>query len=118
MTSKRLWLLLVSVLCAGCAESWTVYEDSLYESLRVPGKESYASHAELLGRIVEEREQAGRKPPPGVFAEYGMYLARTGRTQDAARYFRAEKEAYPESATFVSAMERAIEGRRAFGGEE
>ncbi len=114
----RSWLLVAPVFCFGCAESWTMYEDSLYESLRVPGKESYSRHAELLGKIVEERQRAGRKPPPGVLAEYGLYLARTGRTQDAARYFRAEKEAYPESAAFVTAMERTIEGHGAFGGEE
>ncbi len=102
---------------SGCVSAWSLYEHSLYEALRVPGGESYAAHAELLGRIVDESRSAGRKPPPGIYAEYGLYLARTGRAQRAKECFEAEKEAYPESAVFVAVLERVVAGGRAFSGE-
>ena len=102
------------LLCIGCSSPWERYEDSLYLSLRVPGRDAYLEHAELLGEIVEEFESAERTPPPGVYAEYGLYLARVGRAAEAGRYFAAEMQAYPESAVFVAALERSVEGRRAF----
>lgn len=108
-------LFLMSACAAsGCVDPWIEYEDSLYASLRVPGSESYASHSELLGEIVTHCGEEGRKPPPGILAERGLYLARLGRTDEAKRCLRAEVEAYPESARFVAALERIIEGHRAF----
>ena len=101
-------------LGAGCTSPWERYEDSLYTSLKVPGPEAYARHAELLGEVVEEAEAARRTPPPGILAEYGFYLARAGRTAESKKYFAAEKQAYPESATFVESLERTVEGHRAF----
>jgi hypothetical protein len=111
---------LMVVLVAGCADPWAEYEDSLYGALRVPGDESYAGHTELLGDVVRQFEDEDRKPPPGILAEYGFYLARLGRTDDARRYLSAEVAEYPESARFVAALTRIIEGHRAFqpGSEE
>jgi hypothetical protein len=112
--------LILAAACAasGCFDPWIDYEESLYASLRVPGPESYASHSDLLGEVVTYYEEKGRKPPPGILAERGLYLARLGRTDEAKRYLKAEVEAYPESARFVAALERIIEGHRAFQREE
>ena len=67
------WLAPLSIaLLSGCASAWSMYEDSLYQTLVVPGPEAYAEHADLLGRIVEESRQAGETPPPGILAEYGF----------------------------------------------
>lgn len=116
MSSRRFsWLFVLAA--SGCASAWSEYDDSLYRALRAPGRESAAAHAELLGRIVGESRSAGRRPPPGILAEYGIYLARTGRASEAKRCFEAEKEAYPESATFVAILERLTEGRRSFSPE-
>ena len=102
-------------ILGGCAsDPWEWYEDSLYESMRVPSADVYEQHTALLGEIVEYYGERERKPPPGVLAEYGFYLARTGKADQARGYLQAEKEAYPESAVFVTVLERSIEGRRAF----
>ena len=101
------------ILC-GCSNPWEEYEDSLYRSLKVPGAEVYAEHTDLLRQVVAQFQDEGRKPPPGVLAEYGFYLARVGKPVEAKKYFRAEMAAYPESAVFVTVLERTIEGRRAF----
>lgn len=112
---ERLLALVSLCILGGCASNpWERYEDSLYESMRVPGPQVYEQHTDLLGEIVEYYGDRERKPPPGVLAEYGFYLARTGKADQAPRYFQAEKEAYPESAVFVTVLERSIEGRRAF----
>lgn len=101
-------------IAGGCSSPWDRYEDSLYEALKVPQPEVYARHADLLRGISEYYEAEARKPPPGVLAECGLYLARLGRIEEARRYLRAETEAYPESAVFMAALERAIEGHGAF----
>lgn len=113
----RQFSLFFLLAASGCASAWSEYDDSLYQALRAPGPESYAAHAALLERIVEEARSAGRAPPPGIFAERGIYLARTGRAAEAKRCFQAEKETYPESAAFVAILERLAEGRRSFSPE-
>jgi hypothetical protein len=98
----------VAALTGGCGvPAWQRYEESLYTSLKVPGPETYAEHTQLLAEVLAEAQAENRTPPPGVFAEYGFYLARTGRASEAKRYFEAEK-----------AVERTIEGQRAFSKPE
>ena len=106
--------LLLAALAPGCSDPWARYEGSLYEALRVPGRETYEQHAALLGEVVAHSREEGRTPPPGVQAEYALYLARTGRPDEAKRLLRAEVASYPESAQFVEALERVLEGHRAF----
>ncbi len=105
---------LVCLSFLGCANPYDYYEDSLYSALRVPKQEVYTEHAELLGEIVEYYQERDQKPPPGILAEYGFYLARVGRTEEAKRYFAAERQVYPESAVFMTVLERTINGGRPF----
>jgi hypothetical protein len=110
----RLLAVLALFSVPGCADPWAAYEDSLYKALRVPGAAAYGEHADVLRQFVESYEGKNQKPPPGIHAEYGFYLARLGKAEEARRQFKAEMEAYPESAAFVAALERTVEGHRAF----
>lgn len=110
----RLLAVLAVGSALGCADPWDEYESSLYEALRVPGPATHGRHVEVLRQFVERYEEEGKKPPPGILAECGFYLARLGRAEEAGKYFKAEKVAYPESAAFVTALERTIGGHRAF----
>jgi hypothetical protein len=113
------FLALVSGLAlSGCASAWSEYDDSLYETLETPGPETYEAHSEILRRVIEESESGTRKPPPGVYAEYGYYLSRLGRAGEAKKYFRAEAGAYPESAVFCQILERMAQGKKALPPED
>jgi hypothetical protein len=113
------FLALVSMLAlSGCRSAWSEYDDSLYEAFRSPGPEAYKAHSELLRRVIEESESDKGIPPPGVYAEYGYYLARLGRAAEAKKYFKAEVGAYPESAAFCQVLERMVEGKNALPPED
>ena len=89
----------------------------LYVTLKEPREETFEEHSQLLSDVIESYESREQKPPPGVLAEYAFYLARLGETEEANRYFKAEMEAYPESAIFVTSLERMMQGQGAFSAE-
>ncbi len=115
MTRHVAWsLALTGLLAAGCvSDPWTIYDSSLYTTLREPSPETYAAHLDLLLLLVDRREAQGQAPPPGICAESAFYLHRAGRTSEASAYLAREKRYYPESGLVVAALGRLIAGERA-----
>ena len=108
---RRLAVILGCALTlSGCQPAWLRYENSVYASIKESNQEAFAAHAVLLKEVIEEREAEGRKPPPGVCAEYAYYLARLGRGEESHTYLAKEVLYYPESRVFVAALERLIAG--------
>lgn len=107
----RLYLsMLVLLLVPACSNSWGSYELSLFLVLREGTPESYESHAALLARIIEEAEYSGAKPPPGICTECGYYLAILQKYHGWQAYLAKEVTYYPESQTFVTVLQRLLEG--------
>ncbi len=102
-------LTLALMLLAGCASSWDNYGPSLYGVLQEPSVETMQSHLELLARIIENARSDGRRPPPGMQAEYAYYARRLGRTQEAKEHIAAEARDYPEARTFLAVFERYLD---------
>ena len=79
---------------------WSSYERDLFLA--------YDQHAKMgnfeatLIRIIKNSEETGRKPPPGVLAEYGYILFGHGEFEFAIDYFERESREWPESAVLMN----------------
>lgn len=110
MSTKRLIpvAILAAALVSGCAPgtlyNYGDYSDQLYEFQRDPTER--ADYVAELREIIADGSEPGAKQPvpPGIRAELGYMMLETGDTAEAEQLFRAEKQAWPESALFMDRM--------------
>ena len=99
----------LSLLAAGCAGTgglyhWGRYEESLYDLYAKADSFDVADEIRRLAEDVHRAESRGRLVPPGVRAHLGYLSTLAGDDAGAAGWFRAEKEAYPESAVLMDGL--------------
>ena len=107
--------LLLVLAIAGLAEAkdsprlyyWSTYEREMFLAYDQPDNEDRRMKlAATLLRIIQKSDEAGRKPPPGVVAEYGYFLFQRGEYYSAIDHFRREATMWPESKTLMDRMIR------------
>ena len=105
-TYHCLFALAASILLAGCAVpgkyTWGNYDRSLYTYYKDPTKTT-----EYLAAIEDIIQSAGKtqgKVPPGIYAEYGYFLMKAGKSTEAITQFEMEKVKWPESTQMMNAM--------------
>jgi hypothetical protein len=104
---KKLFLIGgVLLLIYGCAPPkplyyWGNYSSTLYAVKKNPNAETAQKHKEELSTIFMKAKENDLSVPPGVYAEYGFILVKTGFQEEADKYFDLEKQVYPESAYFI-----------------
>jgi hypothetical protein len=95
---------------SGCATEpkqlyrWGGYDDALYTHYKHP--QDRTEFVEKMKKVVLESEQAGKKVPPGCYAEYGFALLEEGQNEAAESYFDKERDAWPESSGLMDKMVR------------
>lgn len=89
--------------------SWYNYEDITY-------KYSKKSTDELQIKLLEEYQkitlnQKGLRAvvPPGLYAEYGFLLYKTGKNVEGLSFLKEEIKLYPESEKYVSRIIKQLE---------
>ncbi len=105
--------IVLALAFAGVAEAkdpprkyyWSDYEMAMYRAYSNPDDEDLQMKlAATMLRIIEESDKAGRKPPPGIVAEYGFFLYQRGELYAAIDQFRREATLWPESKTLMDRM--------------
>ncbi|OXI69959.1 DUF4810 domain-containing protein [Burkholderia sp. AU28863] len=93
------------LLLAGCASStpplyqWTGYQPQVYEYFK--GQKSPQEQIDALEKALQDIRGKGHTPPPGFHAHLGMLYASIGSEQQAEQELQAEKQLFPESATYM-----------------
>lgn len=111
-------IVLASLALGGCAAGstlyhWGGYEESLYLRERDASEAGQARAFALVEATVRDAEARQSKVPPGVYADYGYFLFRQGRSGEALEAFRKEAAAYPEAKPFMDAVIARVEARGA-----
>ncbi|HHL4082969.1 DUF4810 domain-containing protein [Burkholderia sola] len=94
-----------ALLLAGCASStpplyqWTGYQPQVYEYFK--GQKSPQEQIDALEKALQDIRGKGHTPPPGFHAHLGMLYASIGSEQQAEQELQAEKQLFPESATYM-----------------
>lgn len=106
-----------AALLQGCAPRtlyrWGEYDDALYAHYKNP--QDREAFVERLRVVIDGAEQGGEKVPPGCYAEYGYALYEEGKYDEASRYFKLEREKWPESGVLMQKMIATADRR---GGKE
>lgn len=82
--------------------NWGDYEQGLYKTYKDPN-EAAALKTSLQDHVIQA-ETTGQKVPPGIYAELGTLYLETGDPDKAKVYYSKERDAWPESATLMTAL--------------
>ncbi len=102
---------LAAAALTGCGSSiyrWSGYEGSIATFYAHRDDDILVGQVRSLSNQVGTAQRAGRVPP-GMLAHLAYFYYLNGDTTTAAKYLRAEKEAFPESAHFVEFILRQIQ---------
>ncbi len=111
--------LLLSVVCmiaiASCTTSqkplysWYDSEDATYKYTKRGTEELLTKAMAQYEKVIEKQKGSRKVVPPGVNAEYGYLLIKSGKKEEGLALLRAEIKAYPESEKFISRIINQLE---------
>lgn len=109
--NNKISILFIVILFSSCSNSlykWGNYEKN---SLAYYARQTPESRLELektLKSIIVTSSKIGKKPAPGIYAEYAYLLLIQGRKTSAMNLLKKEIEIYPESKLFVDRILKTI----------
>jgi hypothetical protein len=117
MKTRHVTLLLALALFGGCAPSaktffWGEYSSTLYDLKKNPDEKTLEAHKKALLLIMEESDKKKMKVPPGVYAEYGYILLKSGSEIEGMGFLDKETGLYPESVVFIERVKGEYSRRK------
>ncbi len=111
------WALIATglVILASCGSTpvmynWYGYTNTTYEYVKAGDEDSNAKLLEVYQKIMDGQADSIRQTvPPGVCADYGYMLVKSGKVAEGKDLLLKEKELYPESAAFIDSIIKRIE---------
>jgi len=89
--------------------SWYGYEDAVYTYNKKPADKQLEKVLEQYRMVIEKQKGTRSVVPPGLYAEYGFLLYKTGKKEEGIKYMKQEIALYPESNTYISRIIKQLE---------
>ncbi len=89
--------------------SWYDYEDVSYEYNKEPTEALQVKVLEQYKKLTDKQNGVRGVVPPGMYAEYGYLLYKTGKKQEGIDFLKKEISLYPESETYISRIIKQLE---------
>ena len=102
-------LSVTSCVTSNSLYSWYGYEDAVYTNYKKPTDKSQAKVLEQYRAVIEKQKGTRGTVPPGLYAEYGFLLCKTGKTEEGINYLKQEVALYPESQIYISRIIKQLE---------
>jgi hypothetical protein len=64
---------------------------------------------ECYGEIIAKQKRKRKVVPPGIYAEKGYLLVKSGKKAEGIKCFKQEIALYPESAAFIERIIKQLE---------
>ena len=112
---KKLFVLAICVMAlASCQTqnslySWYDSEDATYMYTKRGTEETLTKAMAQYEKVIAKQKGTRGVVPPGINAEYGYLLYKSGKKEEGLALLRAEIKAYPESETFISRIIKQLE---------
>lgn len=109
--------IVAAIMLGGCAHApapmyhWDGYQKIVYSYL----KHDAGSPAEQLQSMTAQADIArtgGKRLPPGFHAHVAMLMVQLGQYDDAKKQLEAEKEEFPESASYMDFLLKQMQGKK------
>lgn len=89
--------------------SWYDYEELTYEYSKAPTEELQVKVLEVYQKVSEKQKGLRGSVPPGLYAEYGYLLWKTGKKEEGISFMKQEIKLYPESESYISRIINQLE---------
>jgi len=89
--------------------SWYNYEDIVYQYNKNPNEKLQAKVLEQYKMVIERQRGLRSTVPPGLYAEYGFLLYKTGQKEEGLKFMKQEIALYPESESYISRIIKQLE---------
>ncbi len=89
--------------------SWYDYENLAYEYNKEPTEALQVKVLEQYKKITDKQKGVRGVVPPGMYAEYGYLLYKTGKKTQGIEFLKKEMTLYPESETYISRIVKQLE---------
>lgn len=112
---KKLFIATVVVLgLSSCTTtntlySWHDYEDATYQYSKKSTDELHVKMLEELKKVTDKQKGIRGVVPPGLYAEYGYQLCKSGKKEEGLSFLKKEIELYPESERYISRIIKQLE---------
>lgn len=110
--------IVIAMLLASCGTTkamynWYDYDRASYNYTKAPTDENLEVLLKQYDKIVNEQANTLRETcPPGICADYGYALIKSGREAQGQELLAKEVELYPESKVLVERIIKMIKGGR------
>ncbi|MCR5762845.1 MAG: DUF4810 domain-containing protein [Treponema sp.] len=82
--------------------SWYGYQNKSYKYLKKNDESSYKSLIQCYESIISNQKFGRKAVPPGIYADYGWALIKSGNKERGIEMLKKEMELYPESSIFIN----------------
>lgn len=114
---KKFLLLAVSVIIlSSCGStntntlySWYDYENITYQYNKKTTDGLQVSVLEQYKKVIDKQNGVRGVVPPGLYAEYGYLLFKTGKKEEGLAFMKEETKLYPESEKYISRIIKQLE---------
>lgn len=89
--------------------SWYDYEDAAYEYGKTSTDEKQVKLLEQYKKLTDNQKGQRGVVPPGMYAEYGYLLFKSGKTEEGLGFLKQEIKQYPESEKYISRIIKQLE---------
>lgn len=81
--------------------SWYDYQKVEYKYEKEPNKQTLEELLNTYEKIINKQKDTRNTVPPGIYADYGWLLIKSGSREQGVLMLEKEMELYPESESFI-----------------
>ena len=89
--------------------SWHNYEDASYQYQKKTTDELYEKAMKEYLKMIGKQKGTRKTVPPGLNAEYGYMLYKSGKAAEGISFLKKEIALYPESEVYISRIIKQLE---------
>lgn len=89
--------------------SWYDYEDATYQYSKKATDELRVKVLEQYKKMIDNQKGLRGVVPPGLYAEYGYMLYKSGKKDEGISFLKQEIKLYPEAESYVSRIIKQLE---------
>lgn len=89
--------------------SWYGYQQKSYRYLKKNDASSYKNLIQCYESIIKTQNYGRKTVPPGIYADYGWALIKSGNKEKGISMLKKEMELYPESSVFITRILKRFE---------